>query len=355
MSAEAERKTETIPEWKREEVDDLVGFLERYESIGVVDVTGIPSRQLQDMRRELHGTAALRVSRNTLMVRALEEVDEGLEDLTQYVEGQVGLIGTNDNPFGLYRQLEASKTPAPINAGEVAPNDIVIPEGDTGVDPGPFVGDLQQVGANARIEGGSIQVVEDSKVLDAGEEVSQDLANVLSELGIEPKEVGLDLRGVHSDGVLFSPEELDIDVAEYRSDIESAAAAGRNLSINAGYPTAATAPSMLAKAAGEAKAVGLSGAVESPDLADDLVTKADAQVRALAAVIDDEEALPEELRGVEGEPAGSSGEPAEGAAEEADEGTEAESTDESDAEVAADDTDEDDGGDGGDALGDMFG
>jgi large subunit ribosomal protein L10 len=352
MSAEAERKTETIPEWKREEIDDLAAFLERYESVGVVDITGIPSRQLQDMRRELHGTAALRVSRNTLMERALSEVDEGLEALTEYVEGQVGLIGTNDNPFGLYQQLEESKTPAPIGAGEVAPNDIVIPEGDTGVDPGPFVGDLQQVGANARIEGGSIKVVEDSTVLSAGEEVSNDLANVLGELGIEPKEVGLDLRGVVSEGVSFSPEELDIDVEEYVADLEAASAAARNLSINAEYPTAQTAPSMLAKAAGEAKSVGLSAAIESPDLADDLVATADAQVRSLAAAIDDDEALPEELRGVE--PASAEAPSDEGGADDED-GSDAdqepteedEEDDESDA--------EDDADDGGDALGDMFG
>ena len=350
MSAEAERKTETIPEWKQEEVDDIVAFLERYDSVGVVDVTGIPSRQLQDMRRELHGTAALRVSRNTLMERALEEVDDGLEDLTEHVAGQVGLIGTNDNPFGLYKQLEESKTPAPINAGEVAPNDIVIPEGDTGVDPGPFVGELQSIGANARIDEGSIKVMEDSTVLSAGEEVSQDLANVLSELGIEPKEVGLDLRGVFSDGVLFAPEELAIDVEAYEADLQSAAAAARNLSLNAEYPTAQTAPSMLAKAAGEAKSVGISAAVESPDLADDLVSKADAQVRALAAAIDDEEALPEELRGVS-EPVDTGSEPESDDEDETDEEeTEAE-TDESDAEDA-DDTED---GDGGDALGDMFG
>ena len=349
MSAEAERKTETIPEWKREEVDDIVAFLERYDSVGIVDVTGIPSRQLQDMRRELYGTAALRVSRNTLMERALEEVDDGLEDLTEHVAGQVGLIGTNDNPFGLYKQLEESKTPAPINAGEVAPNDIVIPEGDTGVDPGPFVGELQSIGANARIDEGSIKVMEDSTVLSAGEEVSQDLANVLSELGIEPKEVGLDLRGVFSDGVLFAPEELAIDVEAYEADLQSAAAAARNLSLNAEYPTAQTAPSMLAKAAGEAKSVGISAAVESPDLADDLVSKADAQVRALAAAIDDEEALPEELRGVS-EPVDTGSEADEAEDETDEEETEAE-TDESDAEDA-DDTED---GDGGDALGDMFG
>jgi len=355
MSAESERKTETIPEWKREEVDNVVGFLERYDSIGVVDVTGIPSRQLQDMRRELHGTAALRISRNTLIERALEEVDDGLEDLLEHVSGQVGLIGTSENPFGLYQQLEASKTPAPINAGEVAPDEIVIPEGDTGIDPGPFVGDLQSVGANARIEGGSIKVVEDSTVLEAGEEVSADLANVLGELGIEPKEVGLDLRSVFSEGVLFAPEELDIDVEAYRTDIESAAAASRNLSINAEYPTVRTASSLLAAAAGDARAVGVSAAVESPDLADDLVSKADARVRALAAAIDDEEALPEELRDVEAPAAG-----AEPTAEEPDEDdADEESSDEQPAEAEeaddADDADDEDGGDGGDALGDMFG
>ncbi len=349
MSAEAERKTETIPQWKREETDKLVEFLETYDSIGVVDITGIPSKQLQDMRRELHGTAALRVSRNTLMQRALAEVDEGFEDLADHVSGQVGLIGTNDNPFGLYQQLEASKTPAPISAGEVAPNAIVIPEGDTGVDPGPFVGELQTVGANARIDGGSIKVVEDSTVLSAGEEVSADLANVLGELVIEPKEVGLDLRGVFSEGVLFSPEELDIDVEEYVSDLKAASSAARNLSINAEYPTTRTVPSMLAKASGEAKSVGLSAAVESPDLADDLVSKADAQMRSLAAAIDDDEALPEELRGVEAVPAEAPSDADEGGDDGDDgEAVTEESTDE-------DDDAEDDADDGGDALGDMFG
>ncbi|MFC6771780.1 50S ribosomal protein L10, partial [Halorubrum pallidum] len=235
------RKTETIPQWKREEVDELVEFIDSFNSVGIVGVAGIPSRQLQAMRRELHGSADVRMSRNTLTVRALEEVDAGVEDLTQYVSGQVALIGTNDNPFGLFKQLEASKTPAPISAGEVAPNDVVIPEGDTGVDPGPFVGELQTVGAAARIQDGSIMVTEDSKVLEEGEVVDDDLANVLTELGIEPKEVGLDLKGVYSEGVLFEPDELEIDVDEYEADIRSAAAAARNLSVNAAYPTAATA------------------------------------------------------------------------------------------------------------------
>ncbi len=348
MSAEAERKTENLPEWKQVEVDALVEVIESYDSVGVVNIAGIPSRQLQDMRRDLHGSAELRVSRNTLLARALDEVGDGIEELTDHIEGQVGLIGTNDNPFGLYQQLEESKTPAPIGAGEIAPNDIVIPEGDTGVDPGPFVGDLQTVGASARIQDGSIKVTEDSKVLEAGEEVSQDLSNVLSELGIEPKEVGLDLRSVFSEGVMFAPEDLDIDVEEYRADVETAAARARNLALNAEYPTSTTAPTLIAKATGEAKSLGIQASIESPDLAGDLVSKADGQVRALAAQIDDTEALPEELQDVEA-PA-----PAEAETEESDDEATADETEDAD-EDAADDDDDDGDDDAAAGLGDMFG
>jgi large subunit ribosomal protein L10 len=178
---------------------------------------------------------------------------------------------------------------------------------------------------------------------------------VLGELGIEPKEVGLDLRGVFSEGVLFSPEELDINVEEYVEDLEAASSAARNLALNAEYPTTSTAPSMLAKAAGEAKSVGLSAAIESPDLADDLVSTADAQVRALAASIDDEAALPEELRGVEATPT-ESAEPDDTEVEsEGDADSAEESSDEGQAEADDEDDVEDDADDGGDALGDMFG
>jgi large subunit ribosomal protein L10 len=342
-----ERKTETIPEWKREEVDEIADFLERYESVGVVAITGIPSQQLQDMRRGLHGTAELRVSRNTLLERSLEEA--GLDQLTGYVSGQVGLIGTNENPFGLYQQLEASKTSAPIGAGEIAPNDITIPEGDTGVDPGPFVGELQSVGANARIDEGSIKVMEDSHVLDAGEEVSADLSNVLTELGIEPKEVGLDLRGVFAEGVLFESEDLEIDIDAYEDDVATAAAYGRNLAVNAGFPTTQTLPAQIAKATGESKSLAIHAAVEDPDVMPDLITKADSQVRSIAAAIDDEEALPDELQDLDA--------PASTQDEQTDD--QPDDTEDADADASEDDDAEDDDGedgdDGGEALGNMFG
>ncbi|AGB16007.1 ribosomal protein L10 [Halovivax ruber XH-70] len=346
MSAEATRQTENLPEWKREETDEIEALIEGHENVGVVGIAGIPSKQLQDMRRELHGTAVLRVSRNTLQRRALEAT--GSDDLTEFVEGQVGLVLSDENPFSLYRELEASKTPAPIGAGEVAPNDIVIPEGDTGVDPGPFVGELQQIGANARIEDGSIQVMEDSTVLEAGEEVTADIENVLNELGIEAKEVGLDLRAAYADGVVFDPEDLDIDIDAYEQDVATAAAQARNLSVNAVYPTSQTAPTLVAKATGEAKSLGLQAAIEDEALMPDLVSKADGQLRALAAQIDDTEALPEALQDVEA-PAPSTEDTAESDDESSDDQDDADDTE------AEPDDDDDDDGSGAEGLGAMFG
>ncbi len=343
-----ERKTEQVPEWKQAEVDELVELIDSYDSVGVVSIAGIPARQLQDMRRDLHGSAEIRVSRNTLLRRAVEAAD--LEELDEHLAGHVGLIGTNDNPFALYRDLESSKTPAPIGAGEVAPNDITIPEGDTGVDDGQFIGDLKQVGVDSRFQDGSVAVLEETVALEAGGEVSQQLANVLSTLGIEPKEVGLDLRAVVSDGVLFGPEDLAIDYEEYRQDVEAAAAAARNLSVNAGVPTARTTGQILSKAASDARAVGIEAAIADEDLVDDLLSQADRRLRALAARIDDEEALPEELRGVEApEPqADADPEPDDEDGEEDEDEHEAEAEDD-------DDEDDDDDADAAEGLGDMFG
>jgi large subunit ribosomal protein L10 len=345
-----ERKTETIPSWKAAEVEELASVLGSYDSVGIVDVEGIPSRQLQQMRADLHGTAELRMSRNTLIQRALERVDE-FEELVDSVSGHVGIVGTSDNPFGLFQQLEASKTPAPIGAGEVAPEEIVIEEGDTGMDPGPFVGELQTVGAAAQIREGSIKVTDDSVVAAEGDTVSADLAGVLDELGIEPKEVGLDLRAVVADDVLFDADDLDIDIAAYESDVKTAAARSRSLSINAGYPTEQTAPALLAKASGEAKSVGLQAEIESPEMLPDLVGRADAQVRALAAEVDDEEALPEDLRGVDAPTT----EPADAGEDDADDEQADDQTTDAEEAAEAEADDDDDDGDGASALGDMFG
>jgi large subunit ribosomal protein L10 len=293
--------TEKIPEWKRDEIEEFESLIDEHDAVGVVNVEGIASKQFQELRRNLHGSAVVRVGRNTLMRRALEE--KGLDSLIDYVEGQTGLLLTNENPFALYQKIEEGKSSAPISAGQEATSEVVVPEGDTGFDPGPMVGDLQQAGISARIEEGSIKVVEDSVVLEPGEEATPEIEEALSKLGIEPLEVGLDLRALveKDEGTVLEPETLDIDMDAYRADLESAAAGAFNLGVNAGVVNETTSQPLLSKAYRDALAVGIEAGVYEPEVLDNLLAEADSDVRALAAQLDDD-ALPEELRGVEPEP-----------------------------------------------------
>ena len=296
MSTQVERHTDNLPEWKTQEVEEVKEWLSNHVSIGVCDVSGIPSRQFQQMRASLRGQVAIKVSRNTLVKLAAEGV-KGLESMADQLKGQVGVVGTNNNPFTLYQMLKGSKTPAPINAGDVATKQIIIPEGDTGFPPGPFVGDLQAVGAAAQIADGSIRVTASSVVAEMGDVVTPQLANVLGALGIEPKEVGLNLKAVYSEGVIYEVSSLDIDTDEYKVKFAKAANNARSLSINSGHPTSQTISTMLVNGLRNAKAVGISAAIESPDLAVELINKAAAESHTLAVSLE-EDARPETLKNV---------------------------------------------------------
>lgn len=337
--------TEEIPEWKREEIEEFEDLIGEHEAVGIVNVEGIASKQFQQIRRNLHGAAKVRVGRNTLMRRALES--QGLENLVEYVEGQTGLLLTDDNPFALYQKIEEGKSSAPISAGQEATSEVVVPEGDTGFDPGPMVGDLQQAGISARIEEGSIKVVEDSVVLEPGEEATPEIEEALSKLDIEPLEVGLDLRALveKAEGTVLEPDTLDIDVDDYRADLESAAAGAFNLGVNAGVVNDSTRDTLVSKAYTDALAVGIEAGVYEPEVLDNLLAEADADVRALAAGLDDD-ALPEELQGVEA-PAEPEPEP------EADDEAEEDEQDGQEAEEDAED-DEQDEEDVSEGMGNLF-
>ena len=44
MSTQIERHTDNLPEWKTQEVEEIKEWLSGHMSIGVCDVSGIPSR-----------------------------------------------------------------------------------------------------------------------------------------------------------------------------------------------------------------------------------------------------------------------------------------------------------------------
>lgn len=268
-----------VTERKVKMVEAFETLLGSHSVIGVIDMQGIPAPQLQQIKSDLRPDAVVKMGKNTLMKRALES--EGIDVLDEYVRYPTALIFTDMNPFKLHKRLEAGKTKAPASAGSVAPNDIVVEEGDTGLPPGPVVGDLQQAGIPASIQEGGVVVQQTTTVAEEGDVIDAQLADVLSKLEIKPIEIGLTLRAVYEEGSVFEPDVLAIDEEQYRTDFQIAASRAFNLAVNAEFPTAESLPALLSKATREARSLAIEAGVASPDVIDELLAKADAEALSL--------------------------------------------------------------------------
>ena len=123
-----------VAAWKKDLVKELVKDMTENPIVAVVDLHGIPGQQIQAMRAGLREHAILKMTKNNLLLLAIEEAAKskpGLEGLKEAVHGQCAMVATDINPFKLFRQLEDTKTPAPAKPGEIAPMDIVVPKGPT--------------------------------------------------------------------------------------------------------------------------------------------------------------------------------------------------------------------------------
>jgi len=288
-----------VAEWKKEEVKDLAEMIKGHDVIGIVDLSDIPAKQLQKMRQNLREKAKLRMSRKTLISLALDraaEEKENIKKLKSIMEGQPALIVSGMNPFKLFKILEKSKTPSPAKPGAIAPQDVIIPRGDTGFAPGPILGELQQLGIPARIERSKIVITEDHTILKAGDEISPKVAEILNRLDIQPLEVGIDLKAAYENETVYTSDILTIDENKTIADIKRAVSQAFNLSINALIYTRETIPYILQNAASKAFNLAYNAEIFTPETVEPLLSKAYAQMLSLAAKIaHNKDALDEEL------------------------------------------------------------
>ncbi len=290
--------SEDVPEWKKREIEELTEFLETTPVIGVVNIEGIPARQMQQMRAKLRDVATIRASKNTFIKKALGRIDdnkENLDELKDYIEGQVALVSTDLNPFKLFNRMEKTKTKAPASGGETAPEDVKVEEGETPFKPGPIVGDLQNVGIPASIQGGKVVINQTKTVVEEGDTISRDLAAMLGRLEINPITVGLDLKTVHEDGIIYDRDDLDIDLDRFRQDIKDCASSAFALSVGVSYPTKENIKSLIAKSQIESLSLAFNSDVINKETIEPMLSNASSSVLALASKLDPE-ALDSELR-----------------------------------------------------------
>ena len=290
--------TAHVARWKKEAVAKLASKLADSKVVGIIDVKGVPAPAFQTMRSDLRDKVQITMLKNSLARLALKEAGkkrEGVDGLVGAIEGQCAIVTSDLNPFRLFKQLDATKTKMPAKGGEISPEDIEIKAGDTPFKPGPIVGDLQKAGLPAAIEQGKVVIKRDKVLVKEGEEISREVALVLSKLEVFPITVGLDLRAAFEDGFVFEKDVLVVDDAEYLGKVRSAASGALNLAVFIGHPNATTIRPLLAKAHYSALNLAVNADVMNSETIKLALAKARAQMMALASRAP--EALDDELKG----------------------------------------------------------
>lgn len=275
-----------IPEWKIREVEELAELIRKHGVIGIADLSKIPSKQLQILRKRLRKKIIFRVTKNTLFKLAAKKSGlKNLEEFSKYLEGMNLFLFTNMNPFELVILLDKNAIPAPAKPGDIAPKEIVVPAGSTGIPPGPMLSVFGRLKIPTRVQEGVIWIAKDTVVAKPGDVISPELASILNKLGIEPMEVKLTLKAVYDHGLIIPKEQLAINLDEYKEMIATAYTNALKIGVEIAYPEPTILKYSLMKVYMNALALAVEATIITPETIELILAKAEAVARSLATIL----------------------------------------------------------------------
>jgi len=280
--------TRQVAVWKKEIFSDLQTLLREYSVVAVADLQKVRSSQIQEIRKKLRGKAELVVAKNTILQKASEELASEKANVDKFAKSLSGskvLIFTQMNPFELIVFLNKNKVRVPAKGGDVATGEIMIPAGNTGLQPGPVISEFNEAKVQTRIEGGSIFVAKDTVVAEKGDVLSTKTASLLSKLGMKPMEAGLTLSYAYDNGLVIGPNDLTFDLDQMRSQFSTAARLEFGLAVEANIMLPETAPAILGKAYRQAVAVSVEAEFFTKETTPKIIQKAYSNMNALSQAI----------------------------------------------------------------------
>ncbi|KAF2705256.1 60S acidic ribosomal protein P0 [Pleomassaria siparia CBS 279.74] len=219
--------------------DKLKGLLEEYKSIFIVTVDNVSSQQMHEIRQSLRGEGVVLMGKNTMVRRALKGFIADFpeyERLLPHVRGNVGFVFTNADLKASRDKILSNRVAAPARAGAVAPGDVFIPAGNTGMEPGK-TSFFQALGVPTKIARGTIEITTDLKLVEAGTKVGASEATLLNMLNISPFTYGMGIAQIYDNGQTFASSVLDIEESQLLKAFSSAITAIASVSLAVGYPT----------------------------------------------------------------------------------------------------------------------
>lgn len=236
--------------------DHLMECLTKYSRVLFVGMDNVRSQQVHDVRRALRGKAVFLMGKKTLQAKivnkraqsknASAEAKQFAEEceLHNLLSGNTGLVFTNEDVREITAVLDAHRVKAPARVGAIAPCDVVIPAGNTGMEP-TQTSFFQALNIATKISKGMVEIVTEKKVLTTGEKVDNSTAMLLQKLAISPFYYQVEVMSVYDRGVLFTREDLKISEDMIEQMVVEGMSNVAAMSLGAGIPTPSTIGHMV--------------------------------------------------------------------------------------------------------------
>jgi len=229
----------------------LTSYLQTYQKVMIIKVDNVGAAHLSRVRKQFRGSAEVLMGKNTLIRKCIRTYIEGghpeFEALFNAIKGNVGLVFTNGDMRAMRNEITEYRVPAPAKAGIVAPSDVHIPAGPTGLEP-TATAFLQALNIPSKIVKGQVEVTSVVHLIKKGDRVKPGAAALLQKLKITPFSYGIDVEQVYSGGFVYSSELLDLTDRDVLDRFARGVTRIAALSLKIGYPTLASVPHTIVNA-----------------------------------------------------------------------------------------------------------
>jgi len=248
--------------------EQLQQYCINYKKVLFVDVNNVTSKQISELRRDLRAIDAhVFMGKNTHMKGAINELMEKPEPgcknyekrvarwqerphlnlILKQLVGNVGMIFTNGDLSVVKGELDKQARGAPAKAGQIAPSDVTIQPGPTGMDP-KQTSFFQALNILTKIVKAQIEIVNPVKVIKEGDKVNQSQAALLEKLKITPFEYKMHILKVLDGGKIYPPSVLNIKTDDLLAAFKIAGGNLTATSLSSGYVVPSAAPHLIMNA-----------------------------------------------------------------------------------------------------------
>jgi len=258
--------TESKRDKKKKIIKRVYEDFTKYKQCLLVKLENVSSNQVQQarlaLRKEKKGVMV--VGKNTVIKKAIslrmkapESADEdyewrknhytelnNIDKIAALLKGKVALIFSDTPVFELKPLIESNKKPAAAKVGMMAPIDVTIPPGPTGLDPSQ-ISFFHALNMSTKIQKGQIEISKDFRVCTAGKRVGNSEAVLLQKLNIKPFAYGMEICYVFDEGTVLTPEIFNMDPNSIAEKFRKVATNMAALSLAIGQPNALSVPHMI--------------------------------------------------------------------------------------------------------------